>query len=427
MASTAASRICEVVAENRAFFEGPLTPAQTANLFIPQIKPFDIGTSQGAVDQAQINIDGSEMDCNVLITHVCFHLVPPKDSMLVEGGVLGTLPPTTSVPAPVVPNAWTQADAATDGTGTLGLGAGQTLTKAYLDMGEWVSDFFYDFCRAYEWLWKIGNNILMQAPLTKIASIRGSAQPWTSGQHVKPFAQYVADSNAYLRANGSQRHLPAPQRDARRQRLRHRRQRPQQRPSRPTATTRRRSPIGGPGVQELCQNPTVYELCTAQLFPRGVKLGMQFDLIDEDAQARARAARRSTDIAAWRHPRRIQPGREHRRRRPGLGRRARVHRARRHRRPGHGPAGAAGPGRRSRSATATWWPSLMGHRVSQTLYPECIANESAVCDAVTAGTNGRRSLVDDGEQVSPPRKRDHPGAAREPPPVVTPRPPSEPP
>ncbi len=35
---------------------------------------------------------------------------------------------------------------------------------------------------------------------------------------------------------------------------------------------------------------------------------------------------------------------------------------------------------------------LMGHRVSQTLYSKIIANESAVCDAVTAGTFGRRSL-----------------------------------
>lgn len=374
----------EVVAQNRAFFEGPLTPAQTGNLFTPQIKPFDIGTSQGAVDQAQINIDGSEMDCNVLITHVGFHLVPPKHSLLVEGGYWAP-PPTTSVPAPVVPNAWTQADAATDGTGTLGLSAGQTLTKAFLDTGEWVSDFFYDFCRAYEWVWKIGNSILMQAPLTKIASIRGSAQPWTSGQHIKPFAQDVADANAYLRANGSSG-IFVPRNATRDGSASVTSGKTNSSTFSPYGYYAEQATIGGPGVQELCQNPTVYELCTAQLFPRGVKLGMHFDLIDEYAQARAERSALQNPLASV----------------GGFNSDVNIN--------GNAGSGVAPvfteinyagtdsvlqePLGRVSLKIGDWYlvAELMGHRVSQTLYSKIIANESAVCDAVTAGTFGRRSL-----------------------------------
>ena len=371
----------EVVAQNRAFFEGPLTPAQTGNLFTPQIKPFDIGTSQGAVDQAQINIDGSEMDCNVLITHVGFHLVPPKHSLLVEGG-FWTPPPSSSTPAPVVANAWTLADAATDGTGTLGLAPGQTLTKAYLDTGEWVSDFFYDFCRAYEWIWKIGNNILMQAPLTKIASIRGSAQPWTSGQHIKPFAQDVADANAFLRANGGSG-IFLPRNATRDGSASVTSGKTNSSTFSPYGYYAEQATIGGPGVQELCQNPTVYELCTAQLFPRGVKLGMHFDLIDEYAQARAeRSATMNPTLGT------INPD-------------VNVSQA------GNGTAPffteldgrrpdvvLQEPLGRVSVKIGDWYlvAELMGHRVSQTLYSKIIANESAVCDAVTAGTFGRRSL-----------------------------------
>ena len=372
----------EVVAQNRAFFEGPLTPTQTGNLFTPQIKPFDIGTNQGAVDQAQINIDGSEMDCNVLITHVGFHLVPPKHSLLVEGG-FWTPPPAAAGNVPVVPNAWTAADTATDGTGTLGLAAGQTLTKAYLDTGEWVSDFFYDFCRAYEWIWKIGNNILMQAPLTKIASIRGSAQPWTSGQHTKPFAQDVADANAFLRANGGSG-IFLPRNATRDGSANVTSGKTNSSTFSPYGYYAEQATIGGPGVQELCQNPTVYELCTAQLFPRGVKLGMHFDLIDEYAQARAeRSATMNPTLASIN---------------PDVNTTGMV---------GSGVAPvfteltAASadvvlqePLGRVSVKIGDWYlvAELMGHRVSQTLYSKIIANESAVCDAVTAGTFGRRSL-----------------------------------
>ena len=98
------------VAENRAFFEGPLTASAVASLFIPKKEMFSIGTADGAVDAAQINVEGNQLDCSVLITHVYFHLVTPKESMLVEGaawagtGVLTTGTQTFIIP--VVPDAW---------------------------------------------------------------------------------------------------------------------------------------------------------------------------------------------------------------------------------------------------------------------------------------------------------------------------------
>ena len=65
-------------------------------------------------------------------------------------------------------------------------------------------DGFYDYCQAYEWLWKIGNNIILEIPLTEIASTVPAAQfLGTSGRDRRPFAQYVADCNAYYRANGT--------------------------------------------------------------------------------------------------------------------------------------------------------------------------------------------------------------------------------
>ena len=374
----------EMVAQNRCFFEGPLNPAAVGNLFTPQINPFTIGTQQGAVDQAQINVDGGELDCNTLITHVGFHMVPPKHLLLVEGGYW-TPPPTVAGAGPVVPNAWTIADQATDGTGTLGLTTGQTLTKAYLDTGEWACDFFYDFCRAYQWIWKIGNNILMQAPLTKIASIRGSAQPWTSGQHIKPFAQDVADCNAYLRANGASG-IFLPRNATRDGSANVTSGATNSSTFSPYGYYAEQATIGGPGVQELCQNPTVYELCTAQLFPRGVKLGMHFDLIDEYAQSRSERSAQAAPGGNYGNV--INPDINVN----GIG-------------SGVAPvfteitAGNADvvlkePVGRVSLKIGDFYlvAELWGHRVSQTLYSKCVANESAVCDAVTAGTFGRRSL-----------------------------------
>jgi hypothetical protein len=276
-------------------------------------------------------------------------------------------------------------DQATDGTGTLGLGAGQTLTKASLDTGEWASDFFYDFCRAYEWIWKIGNNILMQAPLTKVASIRGAAQPWTSGQHIKPFAQDVADVNAYLRTNNASG-IFLPRNATRDGSANVTSGKTNSSTFSPYGYYAEQATIGGPGVQELCQNPTVFELCTAQLFPRGVKLGMRFDLIDEFAQARS--ARSATFGGGGNFGNIINPDVNVN----GIG------------------SGVAPTFTELTAASADVLiqepvgrvlckigdfylvAGLMGHRVSQTLYSKIIANESAVCDAVTAGTFGRRSL-----------------------------------
>jgi len=382
----------EVVAENRAFFEGPLTPAAGGQLFTPKVNPFAIGTSQGAVDQAQINIDGSEMDCNVLITHVYFHMVPPKELMLVEGGAFGPVPSSTVSYAPVVPDAWTNNDAATDGTGTLGLGTGQSLAKAYLDVGEWACDFFYDFVRAYEWIWKIGNNILMQAPLTKIASIRGAAQPSTSGRSRKPFAQYVSDANAYYRANGTTA-LFLPRNATRDGSANVQSGHANSSVFSPYGYFEEEVTFGGPGVQELCMNPTVYELCTAQLFPRGVKLGMYFNLIDEYAQARSQRSAQMA-LAGSTIPSSINPDVD-------ITSAQTV---------GSGVAPvfteltSDSPPAQKQLQTQLGTVSfkigdfylvagLMGHRVSQTLYNKAIASESAVCDAVSAGTYGKRSLA----------------------------------
>jgi hypothetical protein len=380
----------EVIAQNRCLFEGPLNPTAVGNLFTPKINPFTIGTAQGAVDQAQINVDGGELDCNTLITHIGFHMVPPKELMLVEGAVWSPAPTATPVGSiPVVSDAWSTVDANTDGTGTLGLAAGQTLTKAYLDVGEWACDFFYDFVRAYEWVWKIGNNILEQTPLTKIASIRGSAQPYTSGRSRKPFAQYVNDANANLLANNPLVNGIFLPRNATRD------------GSANVASGHANSSVfspygyfeeevtfGGPGVQELCMNPTIYELCTAQLFPRGVKLGIFFNLIDEFAQARAQRSASLPTAAIVPYTNIVTTGTD----------------------VGSGVAPvfteltSDNPPvqQQVRSPVGTFSvkigdfylvAELWGHRVSQTLYSKCIANESAVCDAVTSGTFGRRSIA----------------------------------
>jgi len=371
----------EVVAQNRAYFQNPMTPSSLANFFKPEINPFEIGVTEGAADQAQINIDGSEMDCNVLITHMGFHLVPPPHTLLVEGGYW-TPPPTSSGSGPVVPNAWTLADAKTDGTGTLGLTAGQALTKSYLDTGEWACDFFYELCRAYEWLWKIGNNILVQAPLTKIASIRGAAQPWTSGQHLKPFAQDVADYNAFAR-NNSGTGIFLPRNATRDGSANVTSGATNSSTFSPYGYYAEQATIGGPGVQELCQNPTLYELCTAQLFPRGVKLGSKFNEIDALASARAQR------YAAWSNGNILNPDVNV----TSVG-------------SGTAPvfteitAGNADvtlqePVGRVSCKIGDFYlvATLMGHRVSQTFYNKCLTYQDALCQQVKSQTSGRVSLA----------------------------------
>jgi hypothetical protein len=386
------------VAENRAFFEGPLTAASVANLFTPQIEMFSIGTAQGAVDSAQINVEASQLDCSVLITHVYFHLVPPKESMLVEGGswsgtgVLTTSPQTV---IPVVADTWTAADA-TVTTGTLGLITGQTLGKAYLDVGGWAMDGYYDFCESYEWLWKIGNNIILEVPLTDIATVVPSPQPSTSGRDRRPFAQYVADVNAYYRANGSTAlFLP---RNATRD------------GSYPVtgATPALQSlfspygyfeedvTYGGPGVQKLGCNPEMYELPVAQLFPRSNKLGMRFNLIDENAQNRA-IRQWSIDNAATGGavPGVIYPDTSI------IGTTAVGSGAN----PVFPELSSASPGvenplQTTLSGTVLFKigdfyliAGLVGHRVSQTFYAKAVANLSAVCDAVSTATKGKRGVA----------------------------------
>ena len=393
----------QVVAENRAFFEGPLTAASIENLMVPSLNPFAIGTLQGAAEApAQINIDGSEMDCNVLITHLYFQMVPPKESMLVEGAAwagTGVLTSSVNSVIPVVPDAWTVGASSQSGgdatvtTGVLGLVTGQTLTKAYLDVGGWAMDGFYDFSRAYELLWKIGDNIILEYPLVKIASIVPAPQASTSGRDRRPFAQYVADCNAYYRANGTiGLFLPrSATRDG----------------SFPVtgatpATQSVFSPYGyfeedvtygGPGVQMLCGNEAVYELCTAQLFPRGVKLGIKFELIDQQAQARAsRELSINNGLATT----------------PGV-----IY-------PDVSITGASSTGSGANpvfpeltsASPNTQTPlagpvgtavfkigdfylimGLMGHRVSQAFYQKCLDSLQPVCSAVAAQTNGMRSLA----------------------------------
>lgn len=386
------------VAENRAFFEGPLTTASLANMFTPQIEMFSIGTAMGAVDNAQINVESSQLDCSVLITHLYFHLVPPKESMLVEGAAwsgTGVLTTATQTSIPVVADTWTAADA-TVTTGTLGLATGQTLSKAYLDVGGWAMDGYYDFCQAYEWLWKIGNNIILEVPLTDIATVVPSPQPSTSGRDRRPFAQYVADANAYYRTNGTVAlFLP---RNATRD------------GSYPVtnATPALQSyfspygyfeedvTYGGPGVQKLGCNPEMYELPVAQLFPRSNKLGMRFNLIDENAQSRAmRAWGIEQGTTGGVVPPTIYPD-------ASIAGTTTVG-------TGANPVfpelSAASPPVENPLTTSVEGTTafkigdfyliagLCGHRVSQTFYSKATANLSAVCDAVSSATKGKRGVA----------------------------------
>ena len=287
------------VAENRAFYEGPLTAAAVASLFIPKKEMFSIGTADGAVDAAQINVEGNQLDCSVLITHVYFHLVTPKESMLVEGAAwagTGVLTTGTQTFIPVVPDAWSAADAVTAAAGgVLGLLTGQTLTKAYLDVGGWMMDGFYDFCQAYEWLWKIGNNIILEIPLTEIASTVPAAQPGTSGRDRRPFAQYVADCNAYYRANGTLAlFLP---RNATRDGSYNTNATGQSVFS-PYGYFEEDVTYGGPGVQKLGCNPEMYELPVAQLFPARTSSGCT-STSSTRTRSRAPSASCRSTTASW--------------------------------------------------------------------------------------------------------------------------------
>jgi hypothetical protein len=391
------------VAENRAFFEGPLTAASIASLFVPKLSMFNIGTAQGAVDQAQINVEADQLDCSVLITHVYFHLVPPKESMLVEGAAWGGTSVLTVSPqavTPVVPDVWTVGTGGSTGgdatvnTGTLGLITGQTLTKAYLDVGGWAMDFYYNLVRAYEWLWKIGNNIILEVPLAKIATVVPSPQPSTSGRDRRPFAQYVADCNQYYRVNGTTA-LFLPRNATRDGSYAVTGGTP--------ATQSLFSPYGyyeedvtygGPGVQSLGCNPDMYELPVAQLFPRSNKLGMNLALIDESAQSRAiRDASIDNAITGGAIPGIIYPD-------ASITAASYV---------GSGtlpvfPELTSGSPNAQIALVCAYGTAvfkigdfyliagLCGHRVSQTFYAKAIANLSTVCDAVSAATKGKRGL-----------------------------------
>lgn len=390
------------VAENRAFFEGPLTAASIANLFQPKKEMFSIGTQEGAVDSAQINVENSQLDCSVLITHVYFHLVPPKESMLVEGaawggtGVLTTSPQTT---VPVVPDVWTAADATAGATGTLGLLSGQTLTKAYLDVGGWAMDGYYNYCEAYEWLWKIGNNIILEVPLTDIATVVPSPQPSTSGRDRRPFAQYVADVNQYYAANGTTAlFLPRTfTRDG--NAVLTGGTGAAQSVFSPYGYFEEDVTYGGPGVQKLGCNPEMYELPVAQLFPRSNKLGMYLNLIDENAQNRSiRDFSIDNNVQGGAIPGVLLPaaniaattvsG--------GIGGTPTA--------PIAVELSLASPSLQAPLTTPLGTAmfkigdfyliaGLCGHRVSQTFYSKAIQNLSVVCDAVSTATKGKRGLA----------------------------------
>ena len=291
------------------------------------------------------------------------------------------------------PTPGSAADAHRTTGGILGLLAGQTLAKAYLDVGGWAMDGFYDFARAYELLWKIGDNIILEYPLVKIASIVPSPQAGTSGRDRRPFAQYVADCNAYYRANAT---IGSSCRAT-----------PRVTAASVTGATPATQSVfspygyfeedvtyGGPGVQKLCGNQAVYELRTAQLFPRGVKLGIKFELIDQQAQARA-SRELSINNSLTAIPGTILPD-------SSIATTTTVG-------SGANPVfpelTSASPNTQTPLTTPTsaitvfkigdfyLIMGLMGHRVSQTFYQKCVDSLQPVCSAVAAQTNGMRSLA----------------------------------
>ena len=320
--------------------------------------------------------------------------------MLVEGaawGGTGVLTTTPQIVLPVVPDAWTAADA-TVTTGTLGLVAGQTLTKAYLDVGGWAMDGFYDFARAYELLWKIGDNIILEYPLVKIASIVPAAQRSTSGRDRRPFAQYVADCNAFYRGvtGPATTAIFLPRNATRDGSFAVTGATPAtQSVFSPYGYFEEDVTYGGPGVNMLCENEAVFELCTAQLFPRGVKLGIKFELIDTAALARAsRELSIDNNIVGGAIPGVILPD-------ANITAAALVG-------SGANPVfpelTSASPNTQTPLTTPVgtavfkigdfyWIMGLMGHRVSQSFYQKCLASNEAVCAAVAAQTNGMRSLA----------------------------------
>jgi hypothetical protein len=294
-----------------------------------------------------------------------------------------------------VPDAWTAADA-TATTGVLGLLANQTLTKAYLDVGGWVMDGFYDYCQAYEWLWKIGNNIILEIPLTEIASTVPAAQPGTSGRDRRPFAQYISDANAYYRANATTA-LFLPRNATRDGSYAVTGATPAtQSVFSPYGYFEEDVTYGGPGVQKLGCNPEMYELPVAQLFPRSNKLGMYFNLIDENAQSRAIrelsinnsvlgtataipgviqhdvCIASTTTVGSGANP--VFP--ELTSASPNT------------QTPLTTPLGTA----MFKIGDSYWIAGLCGHRVSQTFYNEAVANLADICAAVSTATNGKRGI-----------------------------------
>ncbi|MHB8563330.1 MAG: hypothetical protein ACYDDA_05160 [Acidiferrobacteraceae bacterium] len=273
-------------AEQRSHYTGPVADGTLSSLFVPQLKLLNQGEEVlGANNTVETNIDSGELQRHTLVVGVYCEIIPFQYVQTIEGGAWTA--PTVAGNAPVVPDAWTKIDAAT-GNG-LGLTSPQTLTKAFLDVGGWTLDFAYQFAEAYNLVWEPGGVTIMDMPLRRILKVHG-AEIGTSPSR-RPFAQQVANANAYYRAPESgvptsSIFLPR------------------------NATRTGTVAIGGvemstfepydygdedvsydPGpTVALRSNPSFYELPYAVAFPRGLNTNLMFRSVDNTALGRAAQA-----------------------------------------------------------------------------------------------------------------------------------------
>jgi hypothetical protein len=291
-----------VILQSRSMFTGPVPDTVLNTLFAANIDMLGFGKSvPGAAEVSLNGITNGQASTHFLICGVFAHFTPPPFNFTVPGAAWTA--PTSTGGQPVIPDEWTSQDTGTS-NGALGLTGSQTLTKAYLDYGNWVQEGFYEWARAYNWLWTNGEQTtLLNWPLRHIAKVVPAPQSDTSVTGAISPDRYIAQANAYYRAGGAGVTGNAPATSA--IFLRRNARRMGSATTTGTTITSLFSPdsttdlvtptIGGSGVQELGCNTEYFRLPSPVVFPRSVSLNMTFQVVSTTAQKRVQNAFSMTD------------------------------------------------------------------------------------------------------------------------------------
>jgi hypothetical protein len=185
----------------RIHYDGPLSDSAINQTFNASINP--LTANQDNPPPMSVSVESTmampgQFQTPTLITAVGWHLTPEPLIFTAKGN--GWTMPTSTVAAPVSPDAWDSQDNI-GVNGPLGA-ASNSMVQAWLDWAAWQEIAFWHMVNAYNLVWQMGNRtFLMRESLRNTAWVPGNAQNGSSSSSEQDIYYYARIVNNYYRAN----------------------------------------------------------------------------------------------------------------------------------------------------------------------------------------------------------------------------------